>query len=320
MSHRITEKDSLVVVGEPAWHGIGKLVGDLLTASEALLASGLTWKVIEVPVFNKEGIQIEGFKGIKREDTEEVFNIVGARYQPVQNIDCFEIFDGVCGTGSAKYEVAGSLQNGRKVWILARLPYDFDVVKGDEVRSYLLLTTSHDGSLAFQMYKTPIRVVCWNTLSASLAGAREDRSKIAYFKHTVNFKNRVGQAQEILAEAKAYFDNFKAQSQELAKKQITELELEDFLARLFKTENLKSEEISTRTKNAQEDIKRLFVDGKGNQLGGVAGSRWALYNAVTEYIDHERTTRGEAENRLASSWYGSGADLRERAFELVSAR
>lgn len=316
MSHRITEKDSLVVVGQPAWHGIGKVVGDLLTASEALIASGLTWQVVERPVFDNDGREIEGFKAISRGDTKEIFNVVSNRYQIVQNADCFKVFDEVVGTTGTKYEVAGSLQGGRKVWILARLPYDFEVVKGDEVRSYLLLTTSHDGSLAFQIYQTPIRVVCWNTLSASLR--TRDKEKTAYFKHTVNFRNRVGQAQEILAEAKAYFDRFKEKSRELAKRQVTELEIDDFLSRLFDAESKKVEEISTRTKNAQNEVKRLFVEGRGNQLTGVAGSNWALYNALAEFVDYERSTRGNGENRLASSWYGSGAELREKAFALLT--
>src|SRR3990172_10682534 len=123
MAHKITEKDSLMYAGCKPWHGIGKNVGnEVVTASEALLASGLDWKVVSRPVFNQQGGQIEGFNAIVREDTGEVFQIAKDRYLPVQNNECFQVFDEVVGTGQAKYEVAGSLQGGRKVWILSRIP------------------------------------------------------------------------------------------------------------------------------------------------------------------------------------------------------
>jgi len=311
MSHQITKRDSLFYAGaEVPWHGIGRQVGDVLTASEAIIASGLSWKVLEEPVLNKDGQKIDGYKAVVREDTNEVLQIATERYFPVQNVDCFQIFDEVTGTGQAKYEVAGSLKGGRIIWILARLPFDF-AVAGDEVRSYLLLTTSHDGSLAWQMFKTPIRVVCWNTLSAGLDA--KEKGKVAYFKHTPNFRARVGKAQEILSESKAYFDAFKEQSEVLARKQMSGLAVDAFLATLFKTEGKAEDEVTTRTKNAKIEITRLFETGKGNQQVGVRGTAWALYNGVTEYVDHKRTTKGNGSNRLCSSWFGSGKDMREVA-------
>jgi phage/plasmid-like protein (TIGR03299 family) len=313
MGHAITSKDSLFYAGETPWHKIGKKVDGVLTASEALLASGLTWKVEQNKIFDQAGAEIQGYRSIIREDTKEVFQITSDKYRPVQNDECFRIFDECVGTGMAKYEVAGSLQGGRKVWILAKLPYDFEVLKQDEVKSYLLLTTSHDGSLAFQMFQTPVRVVCMNTLRASLQ--TRQNGKVAYFKHTTHFKNRVGQAQIILAQSKAYFDRFKEQSQELARKQMTNLEIDSFLHRLFDVEG--KEEISPRTKGMIEDVQKLVNVGIGADIPGVRGTGWGVFNAVTEYIDHERATRGEEENRFVSAQYGSGADLRDKAFNLL---
>lgn len=317
MAHEITNKDSLFYAGQTPWHGIGKKVNDVLTASEALLASGLTWQVIETPIYDNEGRLIQEYKAIVRDDTKEVLQVASKKYHPVQNAECFKIFDEVTGTGLAKYEVAGSLQGGRKVWILAKLPYDFNLANGrDEVKSYLLLTTSHDGSLAFQMYQTPVRVVCMNTLRASLEARQRD--KVAYFKHTVNFRHRVGQAQYILRETCEYFRQFKEAAEAMARQEMNSLQVESFLAQLFDVEGKTRDEISTKTKNTMEEVEKLFRYGMGNSIEGVKGTRWAMFNGVTEFVDHERTTRGDDENRLSSSWYGSGAQLREKAFALLT--
>jgi phage/plasmid-like protein (TIGR03299 family) len=317
MAHQITEKDKVAYVGQVPWHGIGVQIADLMTASEAILHGGLGWKVLELPIFDAQGVKIEGYKGIYREDTKDLLHIAHQGYTTIQNERCFGVFDEIVGSGQAKYEVVGSLQGGRKIWLLARIPsLDFAIKGKDEVRAYLLLTTSHDGSLSLQVFETPIRVVCYNTLSSALAG--REKGKVAYFKHTVNYSNRIGIAKGILEKSIAYFKQFKEVSEDLARKQMVQLEVDSFLDKLFSLEGQKKEEISTRVGNQREEMSRLFVDGLGNQQEGIRGTKWAMYNAVTEYVDHWRSTKGDDSNRLASSWYGSGSVLREKAFALLT--
>jgi phage/plasmid-like protein (TIGR03299 family) len=317
MAHKIMERDKVAYVGEKPWHGIGQEIGDLMTASEAILHGGLGWQVIELPIFDQGGVKIEGYKGIYRADTKELFQIAHQGYTPIQNDRCFGVFDEIVGSGQAKYEVVGSLQNGRKIWILARIPsLDFGVKGKDDVRAYLLLTSSHDGSLSLQVFETPIRVVCWNTLSSALAG--KAKGQCAYFKHTVNYSNRIGIAKGILERAVGYFQQFKIVSEDLARQQMNQLAVDSFLDKLFNVEGKEKEEISTRSQNQRIEVDRLFVDGLGNNQEGIRGTKWAMYNAVTEYVDHTRSTKGDDSNRLASSWYGSGADLREKAFALLT--
>lgn len=315
MAHMITKKDSLFYTGEKPWHGIGKEVGDVLTASEALIAAGLTWQVEESPLYDSDGKELKDFKAIRRADTREVFQVAGKGYHIVQNADAFKMFDEITGTGMAKYEVAGSLKGGKIVWMLAKLPYDFSLLKGkDEVKSYMTLTMAHDGSWAIQAYETGIRTVCWNTLRASM-NAREN---VVYGRHTKNVKkNFVQRAQVTLDRARQYFLDFKAASEALAAKQMTTMAIDSFLNKLFETEAM--EKVSTRTQNIIDDIKTLHQTGKGTDIPGVQGTAWGVWNAVTEHIDHVRSTRGEADGRLASSWLGSGAQLRQKAFDLLVA-
>jgi hypothetical protein len=78
--------------------------------------------------------------------------------------------------------------------------------------------------------------------------------------------------------------------------------------------------------NGKSDIreskafKRTIELFNGNAIGadipGVAGSRWAMLNAVTQLVDHER---GRSDNtRLESAWFGTGAAIKSRAVELLA--
>lgn len=313
MAHMITSKDSLMYCGEKPWHGIGKEVGDVLTASEALIASGLSWNVEESKIYDSEGKEITQYKAIRRQDTGDVFQVATTGYRIVQNSEAFKMFDEIVGTGMAKYEVAGSLKGGRIVWMLAKLPFDFSLMGGkDEVRSYLHLVMSHDGTLALQSYESPIRTVCWNTLNASL---KQNKNSV-YSRHTKNVHtNFVGKAQEVLASARQYFQNFKEASEVLAKKQMGQIEIDSFLNTLL---NVDEKDPSTRSINMMSDIKQMIEVGKGANIPGVRGTAWGTFNAVAEWIDWKRSTRGEVDGRMTSSWHGSGSDLRQKAFDLLA--
>jgi phage/plasmid-like protein (TIGR03299 family) len=157
------------------------------------------------------------------------------------------------------------------------------------------------------------RQVCSNGLHAWVA----DYTRAVAVKHTQNAENRfITNAKEILEQEVAYFERFKQASFALARKQMSSLEIDNFLNELFKANE--KEEVSTRAKNQMQEIKDLAFRGKGQDIDGVKGTAWAVYNGVTEYVDHYRSSRGSDENREFSSDFGSGAQLRERAFELLT--
>jgi hypothetical protein len=73
--------------------------------------------------------------------------------------------------------------------------------------------------------------------------------------------------------------------------------------------------------NQTRGYKRIMELFNGQAIGagipGVAGTRWAMLNAVTELVDHER---GRSNNtRIESAWFGTGAVLKNKALELLSA-
>ena len=286
---------------------------ELMTASECIVKYGLDWQVEARPITvqGKEGAE-DNYQAIVRSDTQHVFQIARDRYFPVQNTEAFTFFDEIVQTGQAKYEKAQSFKHGAVLSILAKMPYSFEVVKGDKLDTYLRLTTSHDGSQRLSIAPYVYRQVCSNGMHAWV----EDATKKIAVKHTENAKNKfIFNAKRVLEKEIDYFKRFSEHCKSLASRQMNELAIDSFLHKLFNVDSEK--ELSTRTANQIEAIKDLHYKGRGTDISGVKNTAWGMYNAVTEYIDHERSTKGEDDNRMYSSLFGSGSQMREKAFSLL---
>src|SRR5690606_31902054 len=195
MAHHInfneqTGKHSFFSVKEKAWHGLGQIVEDYPTSAEAIKYAGLDYTVKKRYLFTygddtspetedndcvmEWRVDVPEHFATVRTDTDEVLGVVGKDYEIVQNTEAFHFFDDlVGGNGGIKYETAGALGKGEKVFITAKLPDVLRVGKDDLIEQYLLLTTSHDGYGCIKAAFTPIRVVCNNTLNAALRHATQ---------------------------------------------------------------------------------------------------------------------------------------------------
>ena len=316
----ITATDGMMYAGTTPWHKLGVQLDGEATAAEAIAAAQMDWTVTTQPVYVRnihDGfMEIHGKAAIMREDTEEVFGVMGSGYQPVQNNEAFGFFDSVIGQGEAIYHTAGSLYGGKRVWILAKLPEDIQVTPEDVVQPYILLSNSHDGSQALRMQITPIRVVCWNTLSAAL-----QRQGGFYAKHTRNVMERANEAREVLGLAHAYYEMFARQVDQLVNTRMTVIEVQDYLQQVyrFKADQTYADQ-DHRIVKAYETTLDL-LGHPTNTIGGIQGTKWSAYNAVSYYVDHERPVRGGAyrdDRRLDASWFGNGAELRQRAYDLLT--
>lgn len=179
--------ESMFNVGETPWHKKGiTLYEPPQTSEEAIKHAGLAWEVKKIPIFAPDGQEIDGYFGVQRSDNNSILGVVGKDYEPMQNTQAFGFFDPLLEDQYAAYETAGSIDEGKIVWVLAKVITDgkFDAVKGDEVHKYLLLSNSHDGSSAINIKFTPVRVVCKNTLNFALS--KGDSTKI---RHLPYFQN-----------------------------------------------------------------------------------------------------------------------------------
>ncbi len=311
-------RTAMMYYGESPWHGLGTPLDAPATAAEAIAAAGLDYEVQMTPMSTCDGLPVPGRKAVVRQDTRQVLGVVSDRYVPVQNRQAFGFLDAVVAEGSLRYHTAGALGQGERVWLLAKLPESIRVKNGNDlVDKYLLLSNAHDGSAALRVLFSPVRVVCANTLS--LAHRRGTGEGISIM-HKGDLQAKICQAQEVLGLAQHFFDAA-AVIDRLAGYSPTSAQLSVYFQDLYPDPEEGKD--NGRAVKARADLQRLFEEGIGHDQPDVKGTAWAAYNAVTEYVDHRRPGRGandrdRASRRLDSVWFGSGARLKARAWDLAT--
>lgn len=316
MSAEIYEDDNIVFTGVKPWHGLGVEVSPDITAHEAMMQAGLHWNVEKVPlsydVFpeskwdNAPTRVVQGYVGIKRVDTQRILGIATDKYVPFQNSEGFELFQQVLDTGMAKIETAGSLKNGKIVWALANIQgEELAVTSNDLIRPYVLLSFGHDGKRGVKFGFTPIRVVCWNTLSASESN---EKSRLIRVPHKGNVK---GNVQMLVNALDLTVQEFKVTVQQYKKMLNTQINQEDLREYVRVSLQLVEQQDNKRATNIINRVVDLAAAGKGN--AHVAGTLWSGYNAVTEYLSHHAGRN--ADNRYSSLWFGNSKVLSQRAYD-----
>jgi phage/plasmid-like protein (TIGR03299 family) len=305
------EVETMAYAGATPWHGLGTALADedLYDWEKACTKAGLNWDVELVPLVTADTQAKVDHRAVRRKTDGRILGTVGARYCPLQNKDAFAWFQPFLAAKEASLNTGGSIRQGSRIWVLAKLNRSPIVVAaGDEVEKFILLSHSHDGSLAVRVGFTPIRVVCANTL-AMAHGA--DASKLIRLKHTKELHENLANIRQIMDAADAEFTASAEKYMLLARKSISQADLEKYVRLVFKVEDDK--DASTRLKNLMQEVTRLFEAGRGNDLPSIRGTLWAGYNAVSEWLSYNRGRN--ADNRLNSLWFGDGANLNRHALE-----
>jgi phage/plasmid-like protein (TIGR03299 family) len=308
MAHQI---ESMFYVGETPWHGLGNKLTSAPTVEEAIKQAGLDWAVHTRPIFLADGREVPAMATVRATDGT-ILGVVGQRYQPLQNKDAFQWFDPLVSNGLVDLETAGSLNDGKRVWILARITQgsDLGIVGEDVIRKFILLSNSHDGTLAVRVGFVPIRVVCANTLAMAHDNAQSTLIRLKHSKAIV--KNLEG-LREIINVANQSFEATAEQFRLLASKQINVKDLHNYVKVVLGHEKTEDADLSSRAENSIQNVIQLFETGRGNTLPGVKGTVWAAYNAVTEYLTHD--ANDNADKRYNSLWFGGNAARNKTALE-----
>lgn len=321
------------------WDLLGERVTGAQSVQDVLLAAHLDWTVDKVPLYvptpngiiPANGIKpgslvnpqaVESHVAIVRNDTQQILGIVGSGYQPLQNLDALQWADTLLGEG-AMFESAGGLGQGERIWLLARVPKaDFVVGKADEHKTYLLITTSHDGSLATTIKQTTIRVVCQNTLTQAL----QDGKAAIRIKHTRSADERMRQARCMIQAACTGSEMLAERLNALAQRKVTRKNVEDILGKLFPFDAEGSKATLTRRENTIGEILTKFGINDNGAYPEQAGTAFAMLNAVTDYVDHDRGTRIRgnnqqtiAQSRAEASVWGSGDAFKGSALATIEA-
>lgn len=317
MSHNI---ETMFSVREKPWHyemtkDVTKLIQEAPTSAEALRLAGLDWTVEQTPVFTDSGDLIPNYKANIRSTDKAVLGIVTDRYRIVQNTEAFEFTDSVVGEtedGIVRYETAGSLNGGRRVWMLAKMPVKNIV--GDDVEPYMCFTNSHDGTGSIRVCMTPIRVVCANTLSLALNKAKRQWST----KHIGNLDEKLKEAKMCLQLASDYMRCLDEEADRLANIKLYREEIEEILSELFPVDEDTSERKIANVQSFKDDFMVAYFMPDLTQFKDTA---WGAVNAMADVITHATPRRNTAtyeQNRWGKII--DGHPIMDRFVELVNNR
>lgn len=310
MAHEV---ETMFYRNDVPWHRLGNKVVDAPTIEEAIVAAGLDWTVSVQDLFMANGTMVPN-KATVRDSDQSVLGVVGPNYTPLQNMDAFKFFNPFLEGNQVTLETAGSLRQGKRVWILAKINKDpLVITKNDTVEKYILLAHGHDGLMSVRVGFTPIRVVCANTLAMSIGNSG---SQLLRVKHTKNLNENLEKISEVMNVANQSFEATAEQYKFLASREISQADLEKYIKLVFvgpKFEKMEDEG-KKPARDVMPKVLRLFEEGHGAQLPGVKGTYWAAYNAINEYLGYEKGNDEQA--RLDNMWFGQSANVNEQALKL----
>lgn len=328
---------SFFSVKQKPWHNLGQIVEEHPTSQQAIQFAGLDYEVEKSPLFSKGSEIIENNSGIEivdselevsnyfaniRTDNNTVLGVVGKDYHIVQNREAFSFFDSIVGGGDGiLYETAGALGNGERIFITAKLPDYIRVGNGDDItEKYIFLTTSHDGSGSITAAFTPIRIVCQNTLNASL----KNMSNVIRIRHTSGAKQRLEDAHKLMELANKLSSDLESTFNYWAKIKVGDDEMKKLiqLALCPNKETLKHlhtgnfDDLSTVFKNTVDNAFAYAMMSDTQQIETTKGTLFGAYNAVTGFYQNVKTYKDD-EAKLQSIVMGGTAQIKsQKAFEL----
>ena len=302
--------ETMFSVREKPWHGLGKIVMEAPTSKDALRLAGLDWNVVQEPIYTEFNEVVERYKANVRDSDRKVLGVVSDRYKVVQNADAFSFTDELLGKG-VRYETAGSLQEGKKVWLLARLPREY-IIGGERISPYLVFSNTHDGSGSVKVAVTPVRVVCNNTLNLALDTASRSFSMV----HTGNIQDKIQEAKDTLFMAESYMDCLGAEFEQLRRQKMTDAQVKEFMELLLPIEKDSTQIQSKNILRLREDLKRRYYDAP--DLQKVGNNAYRFINAVSDFATHAKPLRRTAnynENLFARTIDGN--PLIDKAYQLL---
>lgn len=319
MSHNLTIREDgqaeYAYAGETPWHKLGTAVAGAMTAEEAIRAANLTWTVSKRQLMTLDGVDCPDFFATVRDDNNLPLGMVGNAYTPLQNHVAFAAFDGAVGDIGGKYVSCGSIDNGKRIFLLAEVKKELIIRSVDPLKMFLLLTHSHDGTAAIRFMRTAVRVVCQNTLNQALGASQEG----LYARHTKGAGERIVNAGGLVGVFSKSMQTFAEQAEALASVVVNVQQVEKFIREVFEVpEN--AEDTSSQKQEAINTVLGKFENGELNRLPGIAGTAWALLNATTEFADHMAPSVTDTEERrFKSAMFGTSNDLKNAAFKSAMA-
>jgi phage/plasmid-like protein (TIGR03299 family) len=320
MAHELETQNgvaSFASFREPAWHGLGTVFTEEKTTAEMLSAANLSnWNVrledVNIPSHLSSDKNYQYVVRTNPTDNAQtdILGVVGERYHVLQNEDLFSFGDNILD-GGGRWETAGSIRGGRVVF--GSLALERETVLdptgvADKVKTYLLINTSHDGSIAIQASITPVRVVCANTLNLALGSKRGKNAIKQSFKirHTQTANGKVQIARETLGLANKYMDAFDVMAKAMIEKEITAGQFNDIILAAYPKPEKDAKGAIKKWENKVDVINDIYT---GEFNGMIANTAWGAFNALTERLDWHRSARGGNNESILAAASGFDATI-----------
>lgn len=282
------------------WHGMGTQVENAPTSEDAIIYAGLNWEVLQKRLITEDAVVVPDNYANVRSSDGKVLGVVGKRYQIVQNTDAFKFTDSLLGEG-VTYETAGSLNDGKTIWLLAKMPDKYTIL-GDKIDPYICFTNTHDGSGAVKVAMTPVRVVCQNTLNMALGSAKRTWSA----RHVGSIDAKLREAEETLQFAHEYMTAINDTFEELYKVKLSDFEVRSILNKVIPINDDMGKSQQENNKTIRDDILYRFKNAPDLRELEYTGAR--LVQAVadtTSHIEPFRKTKNYEENRFKNTLAGN---------------
>ncbi len=322
MAHNLATIDgqtAMAYMGETPWHRLGMRLESGAVVVDALTAAKLDWTVDVQPMFLSTGARVPHAGAVVRSIGNVVLGTVSEDYRPIQNADAFGMFQDVITERGLTIESAGALGNGERCWMLLKLPTTIEPAPGDRVTGYAVAVTSHDGHGAFHFRPTPIRVVCQNTLNASL----RTRGGVFSVAHAGNVAARIAEARRIIDGLMEAMTETGDTFASLAARRMTIAETRAYIASVFPASD--EQQVARSVQDKRDQVFNLVWSGVGADLAGTTETdttAWGVYNAVTEFVDHVKPAAAKDDAGVLrasrSAIFGQGDAL--KALALTKAR
>ena len=285
--------ETMMYVRQVPWHGLGTQVETAPTSADAIKLAGLDWIVEPKPIYDASGNEIPNYKANTRNSDNSVLGIVTDRYKIVQNSEAFAFTDELLKSDSSvKYETAGSLRNGKQVWLLAKM--EDRKILGDEVDPYLCFTNTHDGSGSIKVCVTPVRVVCSNTLNLAL----EQASRSWTTKHIGDMSYKFDEARRTLGFAAEYMDALEKEADVLANTKVSNSYLEQIIDIMYP---ITPETSERKLRNIQQMKENIYMCYNMEDIKKFKDTAWGAVNAVSDFVSHISPSRMTT-TYMANNW------------------
>lgn len=307
------EFESGFFVKTAAWHSLGTVIKEAPTVEEGIRLAGLDWKVSMEDLFLADGRKTTQ-KAVIRETDKSILGYGGPNWTPLQNTEAFSFFNDFLKTGDVELETAGSLRQGQRIWVLARIKSAVgEVLKGDPIQRYFMLSNAHTKGIAVSVGFTDIRVVCKNTLAIAEAS---ENSKLIRIRHSQKVASNLDEIKSIINFSKQGFQADLQKMESLVRKGINQKDIQKFVETIFfDPRTLDSKRSQNSLGFITSKITDLIEHGLGSDIKGVQGNAYGLYQATTEYLTHYDGS--SYEQRLDKLWNGANKGRNEKALEYL---